>query len=946
MKRKLAVFLTAVVVALGLLLGTSAAQDPQTIEIDPGNPGDQAFNLSFDVDLPGTNQINLVFTENKTLKFGPGPLSFLFTCTGPTCAEGVRYSGSLRDASGNEIPGTSFSGVFDGDAATVTLDQLTEWSGMRFSGPFTPAPYGIVWFNTPTVDTDDQFTLTVNKSGEGFGTVTSVPSGIDCGNTCSADFDNGTSVTLTATPDEGFELTSWSGCDQTQADTCSVSMTTARTVTVTFAEGPAQGEPIVNLDGDTATGIQNLNVGGTLYNVAFLLTSADELYGSDPVFDFPDSRSAKAAKLAVNLALNTDNRATKVGPSSNQGAPDYGIGFSKTDGIDIHYANYVGEEIQAWVDADVDTRVPSDVAMYADFTLADPPPPPVTIGGTVTGLEDSGGSGLVLNLKDLELLTITENGDFTFSTLLTPGNFYNVTVRTNPTNSDGLRSQTCIVENGIGQVPNEPVTDIAVTCVEGTPQVTIGGTVTGLVGSGLVLQNNGRDDLPITEDGLFTFARTRTSGTFYNVTVATNPKNPSQTCSVENGFGQVPLEDVTDVAISCVEVPVGNVSKVAAEGDTLPDDTTVDKILLEGGVAINSLGEVAFHGETSSKSTVFTQEGLVARKGVTLPDGSTVDRIYDTGGVAINLLGEVAFHGREGSRFETVFTQSGQVAQEGVPLLDRSTTPEEISASGKVAINLFGQVAFHGAIEVEGGLFDETFRAVFTQDGLVAREAVALDDGNIIQEISDTSGVAINDFGQVAFHGEVVNPEPGGDRLSAVFTQDGLVVKEGDTLPDGNIVGEIRKNGGVAINLLGQVAFQGRVFDPVAGIDTVAAVFTQDGLVVKEGDTLPDGNKVEEISETGSVAINDLGLVAFHGRTGSKSTVFTQEGLVAKEGDNLTDGTTTLDEISDTGGVAINAFGEVAFHGRAGGINAVFMSGSESPSNSPGEAGLFTSITW
>jgi hypothetical protein len=69
--------------------------------------------------------------------------------------------------------------------------------------------------------------------------------------------------------------------------------------------------------------------------------------------------------------------------------------------------------------------------------------------------------------------------------------------------------------------------------------------------------------------------------------------------------------------------------------------------------------------------------------------------------------------------------------------------------------------------------------------------------------------------------------------------------------------------------------------------------------------------------------------------------------VVAKEGDKLADGTTTLDEINDTGGVAINAFGEVAFHGKSNGSDAVFMSGvSLPPSDFPVEAGLFRSITW
>jgi hypothetical protein len=525
----------------------------------------------------------------------------------------------------------------------------------------------------------------------------------------------------------------------------------------------------------------------------------------------------------------------------------------------------------------------------------------------------------------------------------------------------------CIAALGLGGAailaPGQPFTYADFTLAsEPQPEpepgtITIGGTVTDLTGIGLVLQNNGSDDLPITADGPFTFATLLTPGGIYNVTVATNPRNPSQICSVTNGSGTVPAGPVTDVTVSCGDPPVGNVSKVAAEGDTLPDPdgTILSGILLEGGVAINDLGEVAFHGQTGSTPAVFTQDGLVAKRGDTLPGDSTVDRIYDNGGVAINLLGEVAFHGRDNDgRLEAAFTQNGLVAKEGDTLDDDTTIPEEISDSGKVAINLFGQVAFHGEIEVEGGLFDETFRAVFTQDGLVTREGDTLTDGTtIVEEISESGGVAINLFGQVAFHGEV-DPAAGVDTVAAVFTQDGLVAKEGDTLPegtiDGAIVEEINKSGGVAINNFGQVAFHGRVLKFAFGADTVRAVFTQDGLVVKEGDTLDDGTILDEISESGGVAINDFGQVAFHGRIGSIKAVFIQDGLVAKlvakEDDNLTDGT-TLDEINDSGGIAINDFGEVAFHGKTNGIDAVFRSGINSPpSIAPAEADLFTSITW
>jgi hypothetical protein len=51
---------------------------------------------------------------------------------------------------------------------------------------------------------------------------------------------------------------------------------------------------------------------------------------------------------------------------------------------------------------------------------------------------------------------------------------------------------------------------------------TVGGTVNGLSGSGLVLRDNGDDDFKITANGAFTFATRLTSGTAYAAPVSTD----------------------------------------------------------------------------------------------------------------------------------------------------------------------------------------------------------------------------------------------------------------------------------------------------------------------------------------------------------------------------------------------------------------------------------------
>lgn len=81
--------------------------------------------------------------------------------------------------------------------------------------------------------------LTVARAGAGTGTVTSSPAGIDCGQTCSAIFTEGGSITLTATAAAGSTFTGWSGACAGTAATCTLTLTGNETATATFAKAPA-----------------------------------------------------------------------------------------------------------------------------------------------------------------------------------------------------------------------------------------------------------------------------------------------------------------------------------------------------------------------------------------------------------------------------------------------------------------------------------------------------------------------------------------------------------------------------------------------------------------------------------------------------------------------------------------------------------------------------------
>jgi hypothetical protein len=85
----------------------------------------------------------------------------------------------------------------------------------------------------------------------------------------------------------------------------------------------------------------------------------------------------------------------------------------------------------------------------------------------------------------------------------------------------------------------------------GDSSFTVGGTVSGLSGTGLVVQDNGGDDLAISANGDFSFPTPLAANASYLVVVKTQPSNPSQTCMVASASGTMGSANVTDVTISC-----------------------------------------------------------------------------------------------------------------------------------------------------------------------------------------------------------------------------------------------------------------------------------------------------------------------------------------------------------------------------------------------------------
>ncbi len=93
-------------------------------------------------------------------------------------------------------------------------------------------------------------TLVVNKTGDGSGTVTSNPSGINCFSSCSGNFGYNTSVTLNAVPTPGSSFVGWSGGGCSGTGSCIVNVTIPTTVTARFETIVASCPTITNWKGE------------------------------------------------------------------------------------------------------------------------------------------------------------------------------------------------------------------------------------------------------------------------------------------------------------------------------------------------------------------------------------------------------------------------------------------------------------------------------------------------------------------------------------------------------------------------------------------------------------------------------------------------------------------------------------------------------------------------
>jgi 6-phosphogluconolactonase (cycloisomerase 2 family) len=100
-----------------------------------------------------------------------------------------------------------------------------------------------------------------------------------------------------------------------------------------------------------------------------------------------------------------------------------------------------------------------------------------------------------------------------------------------------------------------------------TPTYTVNVEVVGLAGTGLVLQDNGGDNLGVSSSGEVSFSTHIADGATYSVTVLTQPSTPTQVCSVIDGLGYVNgFNVIVEVSCGTVGTALGRFAYVANRG--------------------------------------------------------------------------------------------------------------------------------------------------------------------------------------------------------------------------------------------------------------------------------------------------------------------------------------------------------------------------------------------
>ena len=285
----------------------------------------------------------------------------------------------------------------------------------------------------------------------------------------------------------------------------------------------------------------------------------------------------------------------------------------------------------------------------------------------------------------------------------------------------------------------------------------LGGTVSGLTGSGLELVNlGGADQVDITADGPFQFPLEYASGVPYSVTVGTQPSNPAQVCTVTNGEGTFTDHDITDILVECTDVPTSG----------------LDPTFGDGGLVSTQLGE--------SEALLIQTDGNIVSAGNNGVDFALTR--HDTNGILDPTFG--------GDGIVTTDFAGGLTSSDEAFDLAQQADGKIIavgSASNTTTVTDFAVARYN---------IDGTLDTTFSDDGMQTTDFGLDTDGDgIVESGADVAeGVAIQPDGKIVVAGHARIPLGGG----LGFDNDFAVARYN---PDGTIDTTFGNNGKVTTNI-------------------------------------------------------------------------------------------------------------------------------------------------
>ena len=194
-----------------------------------GDPDCQDGQVQMDTDKTCVATFGDTPTVNLVLIYDHNQGQIALTPAGESCGDNCqRYkSGTLVTLTAQPQSGFQLAswGSECSDQMSTTLEKTLD-TDLRCEVAFMSAT------NPPPIDPSQPFySLTVKSVGDGFGTVISLPVGINCGMNCTSHYQANTTVTLTAQPAPNSVLVGWSeNCPQGQ-----VYVDADKTCTATFA---------------------------------------------------------------------------------------------------------------------------------------------------------------------------------------------------------------------------------------------------------------------------------------------------------------------------------------------------------------------------------------------------------------------------------------------------------------------------------------------------------------------------------------------------------------------------------------------------------------------------------------------------------------------------------------------------------------------------------------